>query len=135
MPNVEKLNPPGLPDAGALGYSQVAISAPGRMVFISGQVAIPSDGSAVPADLADQTRIVLQNLETALKAAGATSDDVVSLRIYVVNLDPVQIGALMAAVAAMFGGQAPALTGLGVSALASPEFLIEIEAVAVVAPR
>jgi enamine deaminase RidA (YjgF/YER057c/UK114 family) len=105
------------------------------MVFISGQVAIPSDGSAVPADLADQTRIVLQNLETALKAAGATSDDVVSLRIYVVNLDPVQIGALMAAVAAMFGGQAPALTGLGVSALASPEFLIEIEAVAVVAPR
>ncbi len=132
MPSVVKLNPPGMPDAGPLGYSQVAIAATGRMVFISGQVAIPRDGSPVPAGLEDQTRIVLENLETALAAAGATVDDVASLRIYVVDLDPVQVGPLMALVAARFGGQAPALTGIGVSALAGPEFRIEIEAVAVV---
>jgi enamine deaminase RidA (YjgF/YER057c/UK114 family) len=135
MPNVEKLNPSGMPDAGPLGYSQVAIAAPGRMVFIAGQVAIPPDGSRVPTDLAEQTRIVLHNLAVALKAADATPDNVVSLRVYVVDLDPVQIGPVMALVSAMFGGQAPALTGIGVSALAAPEFRIEIEAVAVVPPR
>lgn len=132
MADIVKLNPAGLPDAGALGYAQVAIAAPGRMVFISGQVAIPRNGAPVPTGLEDQTRIVLENLETALAAAGATVDDVASLRIYVVDLDPAQIGPIMGQVATLFRGQAPALTGVGVSALAGPEFKIEIEAVAVV---
>ncbi|GGH58159.1 RidA family protein [Frigidibacter albus] len=131
-PKIQKLNPPTLPDAAPLGYSQVAIAAPGRMVFISGQVAASVDGSPVPPGLADQVTIVLRNFASALEAAGATPDNVVSLRIYVVDLDPEGVGALMAPLAAMFGGQAPALTGIGVNALASPEFKIEIEAVAVI---
>lgn len=135
MTVIEKLNPSGMPDAGPLGYSQVVISQPGRMIFISGQVAIPPDGSSVPASVADQIPVVLKNISTALSAAGATAADVVSVRIYVVDLDPARIGDLMAPIAAMFGGQAPALTGVGVSALASPEFKIEMEAIAVVPQR
>jgi enamine deaminase RidA (YjgF/YER057c/UK114 family) len=129
---LQKLNPPGLPDAGPLGYSQLVTTPPGRMVFVSGQVAVPDDGSAIPADLAGQVPIVLRNLARALAAGGATPDDVVSLRIYVVDLDPAQIGPMMAPIAAMFKGQAPALTGIGISALAAPEFKLEIEAIAVV---
>lgn len=129
---IEKLNPSGLPDAGPLGYSQVVTAAPGRMVFVSGQVAASDDRSPVPPELADQLPIVLRNLVRALEAAGATPSDVVSLRIFVVDLDPAQIAALMGPVADLFGGQAPALTGIGVSALASPEFKLEIEAVAIV---
>jgi len=129
---IEKLNPPTLPDAGPLGYSQLVVAAPGRMVFISGQVAVSTDGSPVPPAPEDQVRIVLKNLGHALDAAGARPEHVVSLRIYVVDLDPERIGPLMAPVAAMFGGQAPALTGIGVSALAAPEFKVEIEAVAVI---
>jgi enamine deaminase RidA (YjgF/YER057c/UK114 family) len=129
---VEKLNPSTLPDAGPLGYSQVVVAPPGRMVFISGQVAASVDGTSVPTGLADQVTVVLRNLRHALDAAGATPGHVVSLRIYVVDLDPEHIATLMAPVAAMFGGQAPALTGIGISALASPAFKVEIEAVAVV---
>jgi enamine deaminase RidA (YjgF/YER057c/UK114 family) len=127
---IEKLNPPTLPDAGPLGYSQVVIAPPGRMVFVSGQVAVSADGTPVPPGLADQVTIVLRNLRHALDAAAATPGNVVSLRIYVVDLKPELIADLMAPVAAMFGGQAPALTGIGVSALAAPEFKVEIEAVA-----
>lgn len=129
---IEKLNPPSLPDAAALGYSQVVVAPPGRMVFVSGQVAVSADGSPVPSDIADQLAIVLKNLGHALAAAGATPGNVVSLRIYVVDLDPDRIGPMMAPIASMFGGQAPALTGIGVSALASPEFKLEIEAVAMI---
>jgi enamine deaminase RidA (YjgF/YER057c/UK114 family) len=131
-PKIEKLNPPTLPDAGPLGYSQIAIAPAGRMVFVSGQVAISLDGTPVPPGFADQLAIVLRNLRHALDAAGATPGNVVSLRIYVVDLKPELIADLMAPVAAMFGGQAPALTGIGVAALASPEFKVEIEAVAMV---
>lgn len=129
---IEKMNPSALPDASALGYSQVVVATPGSMVFISGQVAVSGDGTPVPPDLSDQLTVVLRNLAHALGAAGATPGDVVSLRMYVVDLDPDRIAALMAPVAAMFGGQAPALTGVGVNALASPEFKIEIDAVAVI---
>jgi enamine deaminase RidA (YjgF/YER057c/UK114 family) len=129
---IQKMNPPGLPDAGPLGYSQVVTAPAGRLVFVSGQVAVSADGTPVPAGAAEQLAIVLHNLTRALEAAGAGPENVVSLRIYVVDLDPGQVPEMMAPVAAMFGGQAPALTGIGVAALASPEFKIEIEAVAVV---
>ena len=129
---IKKLNPPSLPDAGPLGYAQVVSASPGKMVFVSGQVAVSADGAPVPPDLADQLPIVLRNLVNALEAAGASPKDVVSLRIYVVDLDPERIAGLMAPVVALFDGQAPALTGIGVSALASPEFKLEIEAIAVV---
>jgi enamine deaminase RidA (YjgF/YER057c/UK114 family) len=129
---IEKMNPPGLPDAGPLGYSQVVMAPAGRLVFVSGQVAVSADGAPVPPGVPAQLAIVLRNLSRALEAAGARPANVVSLRIYVVDLDPAQIPEMMAPVAAMFGGQAPALTGIGVAALASPEFKIEIEAVAVV---
>jgi enamine deaminase RidA (YjgF/YER057c/UK114 family) len=129
---IKKLNPSTLPDAGPLGYSQVAIAPLGRMVFISGQVAVSADGTPVPPELSDQLTIVIRNLVLALAAAGATPNNVVSLRIYVVDLDPKLIATLMQPIAEMFAGQAPAITGIGISALASPEFKLEIEAVAVV---
>ena len=89
MPSaVRKMNPPTLPDAGAVGYSQVAVTDAPRLAFVSGQVAQTADGAPIPEDLAGQVPVVMANVGHALDALGATADDVVSVRAYVVDLDP-----------------------------------------------
>lgn len=69
--NIVRMNPPALPDAAAMGYSQISIVEPGRMAYISGQVARLPDGAPVPADLAGQTRIAAANARAARDALGA----------------------------------------------------------------
>lgn len=129
--NVQRLNPASLPDAGALGYTQVVTCAPGRLVVVSGQVAWSKDDAPVPPGLAEQAALVVQNLGRALDAAGVTPDDVVSLRAFLVDLDSEKGQAVLPALVELFGGQAPALTAVGVTSLAAPDLLIEIEAIAV----
>ncbi len=58
---IVRLNPPSLPDASQMGYSQISIVEPGRMAYISGQVAWRPDGEPVPDSLAEQMKIVSQN--------------------------------------------------------------------------
>ncbi|MFI5317782.1 MAG: RidA family protein, partial [Myxococcota bacterium] len=85
-------------------------------------------------DLRLQAEAALGNLRTALAAAGATPADVVSTRVYVVNYKPEYAAILSPAFEAFYaGGPPPASTWLGVTALAVPGLLIEIEATAVVA--
>ena len=83
-------------------------------------------------DLTAQTRHALANLRQVLASAGATPADVVRLRTYVVNHTPDKLGPVCAEIAAFYGDAAPAAnTFIGVQALALPDFLIEIEADAV----
>jgi len=83
-------------------------------------------------DLRGQTRKALSNLQTAVEAAGGALADVVALRLYVVDYRPEDAAAISMALREFFPEkQAPASTWVGVAALARPEFLIEIEAVAV----
>lgn len=126
---IVRLNPPSLPDAGDMGYSQISIVEPGRMAYISGQVAWRANGEPVPDKLAEQMKIVSQNALTALTAIGAKPDHVVIARVYLVDLTPERLEELMPEFIATFQGAQPCVTGVGVQALAAPDLQVEMELV------
>ncbi|MFT3976499.1 MAG: RidA family protein [Sphingomonas bacterium] len=75
----------------------------------------------------------LANLRAVLAAAGATPADIVRLRTYVVDHTPDKLGVVLPEIGAFYEGATPAPnTFLGVAALALPDFLVEIEAIAAV---
>jgi enamine deaminase RidA (YjgF/YER057c/UK114 family) len=127
----EFIQPDGL--ARSTGYTQVVTARPGKLILISGQVAFDVNGQLVgPGDLGKQTQQVFENLRLALAAAGATFENVLKLTIFVVNYDPSQRASIVAVREQFLSREhPPASTLVGVQALARPEFLIEIEALAV----
>lgn len=126
---LKRMNPKALPDAGKIGYSQISITEPGQLAFVSGQVAWRADGGAVPAALAEQTAIVIENLRGALKALGASPENVVQMRIYMTDLTSETQEVAMTRIVEFLDGAQPSLTGVGVTALASPDLQIEVEMV------
>lgn len=128
---LERPSVPGLP---ATPYAQVIVAGPGRLVFVSGQVSVDERGQLVAAgDLAGQVTQAHRNLVAALEAAGASLADVAKLTTYVVGLRADLLPAIREARAAVLGGHSPASTLVGVEALVSPDYLVEVEAYAVVA--
>src|SRR3954449_12294225 len=115
-------------------FSQVVAASGKRTIYTAGQVSIDERGALVGAgDLAAQTTQAMRNVGLALAAAGASYADIVKITTFVVNYAPEQRAVISKARAPFFaGGGPPASTLLGVTALALPEWLIEIEAVAVV---
>ena len=126
------LNPAGI--AKPTGYTHAVVAQPGRVVYISGQISLNEAGEVVGKDdLRAQTTQVLENLTTALKSAGASWNDVVKINTYVVNYNSSMLPVLREVRSKYItGANPPASTLVGVQALARPEFLIEIEAVAVI---
>jgi len=129
----EYLNPNSLFSSLPHGFSQVVIATGRKMVFVSGQTAWDARKNIVSADsILEQARQAFRNLEAAMEAAGGTLKDVVALRIYVVDYQAESGTAVGTALREFFSPEnAPASTWIGVSALAVPEFVIEIEATAV----
>ena len=115
-------------------FSQVVAASGRRTIYTAGQVSIDERGALVgPGDLAAQTVQVMRNVGLALAAAGAGYADIVKITTYVVNYKPEHRAIVGKARAAFFAnGTPPASTLVGVAALALPEWLVEIEAVAVV---
>lgn len=130
----EHLNPASLFRSLPLGFSQAVTSRAGKTVYISGQTAWDADKRIVGGnDLGEQTRQALRNIQIAVETAGGAMSDVVSMRIYVVNYKRADAGLIGEALSEFFPRERPpASTLLGVSSLAVEEFLIEIEAVAVI---
>lgn len=126
---IVRLNPSALPNAGEMGYSQISIVEPGRMAYISGQVAWRPNGEAVPESLAEQMSIVLANVRAALAAVGAGPHDVVIARLYVVDLTPERLEEIVPGFLTAFEGAQPCVTGVGVQALAAPDLQVEMELV------
>lgn len=124
---ITRLNPPTLPDAGAIGYSQISIAKPGRMAYISGQVAARPDGRPAPESLPEQAKLVAANVRAALEAVAAHPSDIVMARIYVVDLTPERMAEAMPDLMSCFDGTKPSITGIGVAALAGPDLQIEME--------
>ncbi|MEO9526881.1 RidA family protein [Roseibium sp.] len=125
--SIIRLNPPTLPDAGAIGYSQISVVEAGRLAFVSGQVALRPGGDPVPSGLAEQAGIVAANAKAALDALGATPRDIAIARCFVTDLTPERLDLAFSPVLEMFDGAQPSVTGVGVSALADPDFQIELE--------
>ena len=130
---VDTFNPPSLyqPDS----YRQVAVARGSKLVCLSGQVALDSKGALIGAgDLAAQAEQVYANVAAGLAAAGAGFADVVKLTVYVVGWTPDKMELLVAGgmrAASRLGFDPRTLmTMVGVQALASPDFLIEVEAMA-----
>ncbi len=127
------INPPTLLQP--RGYTHVVtVDGGGKMVFVSGQVAVDRDGKLVGAgDLKAQIRQAAENLKLALAAAGATAADVVKTNTYIVNYKQSDYSALREARAALFpeGTNPPASTLVGVTALAVEGLMVEMEAIAV----
>jgi reactive intermediate/imine deaminase len=113
-----------------VGYSRAVRL--GSMVFVAGTTATGPDGRIVGVgDPAAQTRQVLQNIAAVLEKAGARMEDVVRTRIYVTDIS--QWETIGRAHGEVFGAIRPVTAMVQVSALISPEMLVEIEADAVVA--
>jgi enamine deaminase RidA (YjgF/YER057c/UK114 family) len=127
-----KINPPGLYESLGYGFSHAALQDGGGTLHLAGQVAWDKDGAIVgPGDLAAQTRQALANLGAVLAEVGAAPADIVRLRTYVVDHRPEKLGLVLPEITAFYAGAVPAPnTFIGVAALALPDFLIEIEAVA-----
>ena len=110
------------------GYSQVVVVNDGRTktLYVSGQI---GEG----ATLAEQMKAALANLTKELAEAGATMNDVVKMNTYIVDYKPEDLAVFRGVRQEVMGnGNRPASTLVGVTALALPQWLIEIEAVAVV---
>jgi len=123
MARKKRIQPEGTFDSSRFGFTQVVKTKPGRLVFVSGQVALDRGLNLVGAgDIAAQ----------AVQAAGATPSDVAMMRTYIADYVPEYAGALEAPFADFFGKKRPASTRVGVQALAAPGLLIEIEAIAVI---
>ncbi|KJY81938.1 endoribonuclease L-PSP [Vibrio galatheae] len=127
--SIERLNPPTMPNSEAIGYSQISIVEATRMAYVSGQVAITKNSDEVPRGLYEQMKVVSDNVKQAVIAVGASPKDIVQARVYVVDLNPEKLEILMPAFLDTFDGEQPCVTGIGVQALASPEYLVEMEVV------
>jgi len=122
------LNPEGI--AKPTGYTHVVTTEARKTIYISGQIGVDSQGH-VANGLRAQTTQVFENLKTALASVGATFDDVVKVTTLIVNYKPEDRAVLREVRSQYFNAaQPPASTLIGVQALALPELLIEIEAIA-----
>lgn len=128
------INPESLFNSTQYGFSQIVVAPKGHTVYISGQVAWNSQQEIIGGtDLSEQARQSFRNLQIAVEAAGGGLTDIVSLRIYIVNYTTENDAPVGSVLREFFGTiTPPASTWIGVSSLANKDFLIEIEAVAVI---
>lgn len=124
------VNPPNL--VAPRGFSHVASVAMGVLVEIAGQTPVDSAGNVVGGDdLEAQARAATLNLRTALSAAGATWEHVVRRTVYTTR--PTEFLAISRGIESITGSvPAPPQSIVGVTGLVRSEFLVEIEATAVV---
>src|SRR3982750_1786347 len=110
----------------------IAIEAKGRLIFISGMVAKTADGKVVGVgDIEAQTRQVCENVKAAVEAAGGTMDDICRVDVYVRNMG--QFDRIHKGRREYFkSAPPPASTMVEVSKFTSPDYLIEMNAIAVV---
>lgn len=116
----------------SLGYSQVAMVTGGAIVFVAGQVALDKSGNVVGRnDFSAQVQQVFENIKAAVEAAGGDFSDVIKLNSYFLDLSHLS---KFREVRDKYVNleNPPVSTAIQVPGLFRPEFLVEIEAVAVV---
>lgn len=128
---IHHLHPETLFDGRPYGFTQIITTegGSGKTVHLSGLVAWDPAGNPIgDGSFPAQCRGTLENLGHALKAVGATYDNVVHMRIFVVGLDEDKLAQVAEANKAVFSAEgAPTSTLIGVAALAAPDLAVEIE--------
>lgn len=130
MSSPRRVNPPSL--AKPSGFSH-AVVATGTTVHLAGQTALDASGVVVGDGVVEQFEQALGNLLTALAAAGGTPGDLVSLTVYIVDMDDYkaharEIGRVWKR---LVGTEYPAMAGIGVARLWDVEALVEVQGTAV----
>ncbi len=117
-----------------IGFSHVAVSEGTKIINVAGQVAWDENYNIIgKGDFKQQIIQALNNVKIALSSAGADMDDISSMRIYIVQYKPEYALQIPEALNEFFSPESlPASTWIGVSALAIPDFLVEIEVTAVI---
>ncbi|HJU35837.1 MAG TPA: RidA family protein [Gaiellaceae bacterium] len=115
----------------AAGFSQAwRVEGAGAIVFVSGQAPISADGRLVgEGDFDAQVRLVFENLRTVLGEAGMELDAIVKLTVFLTDMSLLRDYTRIKG--EFFAGEQPASTAVGVTELARPEMMVEVEAVAV----
>jgi enamine deaminase RidA (YjgF/YER057c/UK114 family) len=124
------VNPPELHDPVPFGYSHIA-TARGELVLIGGQYGSDPTGQPVPGGFAAHVETAFAHLGTALAAVGLGYRDVARIGTYIVDHDLDKLAVVGAHLHRIWGDRPPAQTLIGVSALALPGMLFEVDAVAV----
>ena len=130
MPNIERYCAPGVFDPPT--YSQaVKVTGAQTILFLAGQVAYDDKGNAAHrGDFAAQARAVFRAVKAQVEAGGGTMQSIVKVNTYLTDIR--QRADLVPVREEFFGKKTPASTLVGVAALAHPDWLIEVEAIAVV---
>jgi len=129
-------NPPTLSKPN--GYSYIVEVNSGKVVYVAGQIAADQDGNIVcKGDFAGQVRQVFENLTAATKAVGGSLKDIVKLNYYISETVDRSLIPKLREIRAGYlpSPMPPASTLLFVKGLASPDYLIEIEAAVVNGPK
>lgn len=114
-------------------FSHVIVATGSRLVFIAGQVAEDSQGDLIgPGDMTAQAHQVFANIGRALSAAGAQPRQVTKLTIFVANYRREHLAMIEAGRVSLFGDHKPTDTLVGVAALSRPDYLLEVDALAVI---
>jgi enamine deaminase RidA (YjgF/YER057c/UK114 family) len=130
--SVERINPPEL--AKPSGFAHAVRTTGRTTVHLAGQTAMDADGRIVDGGVVAQFEQALGNLLTALRAAGGEPADLVSLTVYIVDLDDYQAHArdIGAVWRRLVGTDYPAMAGIGISRLWDRDALVEVQGVAAI---
>lgn len=129
---VKYLNPEGLPRNPAF-TNVVAVTGPAKTIYVGGQDAVDASGAIVgKGDLKVQAEQILKNIQAALAAGGAQLEHIIKWNLYIVQGQPLQQG--FEAFQRFWGNRPnpPAISVMFVAGLAHPDFLAEMDAIAVV---
>ena len=114
-------------------YHHVITTGPGKLIFLSGQVAFDSDRNIIgEGDVVAQTRQTMRNLKSAVEIGGGEISDIVQITTHVVNYDPIQLDAVTGTIAEFFEPESlPTNTLVGINSLSTEGLLIEIGGIAI----
>ncbi|MCR2809730.1 MULTISPECIES: RidA family protein [unclassified Microbacterium] len=113
----------------------ITLPADGRMILLAGMSPLDASGAVVaPGDVTEQMRVTVQNARTVLRHAGADLDAIVRARIYIASAERAELYAAWQAFTGIFDGSEFPSTLVGVTVLAYPDQLVEVEFDAIV-PR
>jgi reactive intermediate/imine deaminase len=124
---LERINPPGVSSPSTYAHIVKA----GKLLFIAGQVGATADGKLAGPTMREQAEQVLKNLQTVLKSQGLDFSHVAKITIFTTSIAEFRASEVAEVRSRYFGANRPASTLVQIQQLASPDYKIEIEAVAV----